>query len=201
MKLIVGLGNPGDAYTQTRHNVGFWLIDAFAKEHGIILSGSMCEARVGRGKLQVAEEEIPFLLAKPQTFMNRSGRSVKKLASELGLAPTEVPMGVIVVHDDLDLPCGTIRLRARGRSGGHRGVASIIEALESDQFIRLKIGIGSDRRTREDTQETADYVLSPFPKAEREAVLQGVERGVSALPLLLAGQLTEAMNRYHRNMI
>jgi PTH1 family peptidyl-tRNA hydrolase len=199
VKLIVGLGNPGEAYAQTRHNVGFWLMDAFAKAHQIGLSGKMCEAHVGRGRLRVAGEEIAFLLAKPQTFMNRSGRSVKKLAFELGLAPTEVPTGVIVVHDDLDLPCGTIRLRARGSSGGHRGVASIIEALESDQFIRLKIGIGSDRRKLENTQETADYVLSPFPKGEREAVLNGVEKGVLALPLLLAGQLTEAMNQYHRS--
>ncbi len=199
MKLVIGLGNPGKVYAQTKHNVGFWLIDAFAARHRIVLSERMGEAHVGRSSIQVGEagksSPIDFLLAQPQTFMNRSGRSVKKLMSCLSIAPTEV----IVAHDDLDLPCGTIRVRTSGRSGGHRGVASIMEALESDQFLRLKIGIGRDPLPPgRDAQDTADYVLTPFLPAAWDAVLQGVEKGVSALPLLLAGRVTEAMNQYHR---
>jgi len=195
VKLVIGLGNPGAAYAQTKHNVGFWLIDAFAAQHKIALSERSGEAHVGRGHLHTIEgiQDIPFMLAKPQTFMNRSGRSARELVSGLDIGPADV----IVAHDDLDLPCGALRFRTRGRSGGHRGVASIMEALASDRFIRVKMGIGGDPRVRERDQDVSDYVLSPFHAEALAAILKGIERAVSALPLILSGQITEAMNRYH----
>lgn len=188
MKLIVGLGNPGPEYEETKHNVGFWLLDAFARRHGFSLSQKQGEAKVGSGRWSSSAGEIDLLLAKPQTYMNRSGRSVRSLLQSSG----STPLDLIVIYDDLDLPCGTIRIRAQGGSGGHRGVASIIEAIGTDRFLRLRIGIGRDPR-----QDPADYVLSPFRPEELKQVEEAIEKGVEALPLLMEGRVTEAMNRYH----
>lgn len=186
--MIVGLGNPGPEYEETKHNVGFWLIDSFAKDHGISLSEKKGEARVGQGRLAVPSGQIDLVLVKPQTFMNRSGRSVQSLLHLFGISPSEM----IVVYDDLDLPCGRIRIRTKGGAGGHRGVASIIGAIGTDEFIRLRIGIG-----RDPGQDPADYVLTPFRPEELAPVEDSIDKGVEALPLLLEGRITEAMNRYH----
>lgn len=188
MKLIVGLGNPGPEYEATKHNVGFWVIDAFAGTHRIALSEKKGEAKIGQGELSLPSGRTSFLLAKPQTFMNRSGRSVQRL---LALFDISLP-DLIVVYDDLDLECGRVRLKTKGRAGGHRGVASIIQTIGSDEFIRIKIGIGRDPR-----QDPAEYVLTPFPRDDKKRVLEGVEKGVELLPLLLEGRISEAMNRYH----
>lgn len=196
MKLVVGLGNPGSEYKQTKHNVGFWVIDAFAKREGLSLSplraGGQAEKKggvlVGRGAWGASDVKIGFILAKPQTFMNRSGQPVQQL-----LKTFDIPLAdLIVIYDDLDLDLGRIRIKAQGRSGGHRGIASIIDAVGSDQFLRMKIGIG-----RDPWQDPSDYVLTPFRPGEKKAVLEGVEKGVEALPLLLENKITEAMNRYH----
>jgi len=181
--LVVGLGNPGSAYSATKHNVGFWLVDAFARKHGIALSERMAEAITGVGQV-----DHPLRIVKPQTYMNNSGRSVAKIMSRFGVTPTEM----VVVQDDVDLPCGALRIKNGGSAGGHRGVASIIDTIRSDQFIRLKIGVG-----RASGVDTADYVLSPFSSAALAEVRTAVERGVDALDLLVAGRMTEAMNRYH----
>jgi PTH1 family peptidyl-tRNA hydrolase len=186
--MIVGLGNPGPEYEETKHNVGFWLIDSFAERHGISLSGKKGEARVGQGRLAVPSGEIDLVLVKPQTFMNRSGRSVQSLLQSFGVSPSEM----IVAYDDLDLPCGRIRIRTKGGSGGHRGVASIIDMIGTDEFIRLRIGIG-----RDPSQDPADYVLTPFQPEELKQVEESIEKGVEALPFLLEGRIIEAMNRYH----
>lgn len=188
MKLIVGLGNPGSEYEETKHNVGFWVVDAFGEAHEVSLSIKKAEARIGRGSWKGSSGEVDFILAKPQTFMNLSGRSVQGLLRLFGVAPSEM----IVVYDDLDLECGRIRLRTKGGAGGHRGVASIIEAVGSDQFLRLRIGIGKNPR-----QDAADYVLSPFKAEDKKLILEAVEKGVVLLPLLLEGRITEAMNQYH----
>lgn len=186
--MIVGLGNPGPEYEETKHNVGFWLIDSFAKGHGISLSEKKGEARVGQGRLAVPSGQIDLVLVKPQTFMNRSGRSIQYLLQLFGLSPSEM----IVVYDDLDLPCGRIRVRTQGSAGGHRGVASIIDAIGADAFIRLRIGIG-----RDPSQDPADYVLTPFRSEELKQVEGSIDKGIEALPLLLEGRITEAMNRCH----
>ncbi|MEO2054570.1 MAG: aminoacyl-tRNA hydrolase [Nitrospira sp.] len=188
MKLIVGLGNPGKEYEETKHNIGFWVVDAFAGQHKVSLSEKKGDAIFGRGRWAGANEEIKFLLVKPQTFMNRSGRSVRAM---LNLFPVSPP-DLIVIYDDLDMPCGRVRLRSKGRSGGHRGVASVIDEIGTDQFIRLKIGIGRDPQS-----DPADQVLSPFHPDDKKLALSGVEKAVTLLPLLLEDRLTEAMNQYH----
>lgn len=188
LKLIVGLGNPGQEYKETKHNVGFWAVDSFADREGISISQKKGKALVGKGSLVGAGEKIDFLLAKPQTFMNLSGASVREL-----LAFFKIPLSnLIVIHDDLDLELGRIRVRTQGRSGGHRGIDSIISEAGSDRFVRVKIGIGRDPR-----RDAADYVLAPFKTADKGIVLEAVEKTVEMLPLLMEGKITEAMNRSH----
>ncbi len=184
MKLLIGLGNPGGEYEETKHNVGFWVVEAVAKTYHLRFSSRVAEAVVGKGSIG----GIDVWIAKPQTYMNLSGRSVAKLMQQTGATLSDL----IVTYDDLDLPCGTLRIRPSGRSGGHRGVASIIQSLGSEQFIRLKIGIG-----READREAKEDVLSPFSPGALQAVEECVQKAVEAIPLLLEGRLTEAMNRYH----
>ncbi len=188
MKLIVGLGNPGKEYEETKHNIGYWVVDAFAGQHHISLPEIKGEARIGRSRWRSAHEEIDFLLVKPLTFMNRSGRSVRAMLDLFPVSPSDI----IVIFDDLDLPCGRIRLRSKGGAGGHRGVGSVIEEVGAEAFIRLKIGIGRDPQCN-----PSDYVLNPFRPDDKRLVLNGVEKAVALLPLLLEGRLTEAMNKYH----
>ena len=187
MKLIVGLGNPGSEYEETKHNVGFWVVDSFAGYHQVSLSVKKAEARIGRGSRTGPSGQVDFILAKPQTFMNLSGRSVQGLLRIFGITSSDM----IVIYDDLDLECGRIRLRTKGGAGGHRGVASIIESVGTDQFLRLRIGIGRNPR-----QDPAEYVLSPFKPEDKKSILEAVEKGVSLLPLLLEGRISEAMNQY-----
>ncbi|MBI2303119.1 MAG: aminoacyl-tRNA hydrolase [Chloroflexi bacterium] len=185
MKLIVGLGNPGQEYARHRHNVGFQCLNLLSKACLISIKQSQSKARVGMG--QMAGQ--PLLLAQPQTYMNRSGEAVRLLAARHHLPPPDI----IVLHDDLDLPLGRIRIRPGGGSGGHKGVASIIAALGSQDFIRVRVGIS---RPPEE-MATEDYVLSPFAP-EEEAVMGEVrERVVQALLCLLDEGLEAAMNRYN----
>lgn len=188
LKLIVGLGNPGIEYEETRHNIGFRVIDTFAGQHHVSFSDRKGGAHFGRGRWVGASEEFEFLLVKPMSFMNRSGRPVRAFLDFFHISPSDL----ILIFDDLDLDCGRIRLRTKGGSGGHRGVASVMEAIGTDQFTRLKIGIGRDPHSA-----SADYVLSPFPPDDKKRVLNGLEKAVALLPLLLEDRLTEAMNQYH----
>ena len=182
MKLVVGLGNPGPSYEATRHNVGFWVIDAFCADQKISLSS---------GKNQMGRAVwggIDYLLIKPGTYMNRSGIAVKRILTDFKIDHTDM----VVIHDDLDMESGQMRIRTKGSAGGHRGVASVIDAIGSNIFPRIKIGIG-----RSVQQAVVDYVLAPFSKEERAQVQKGVDQAVLALPLLLEGKVTEAMNRYN----
>ncbi|MFQ5542894.1 MAG: aminoacyl-tRNA hydrolase [Nitrospiria bacterium] len=185
MKLVVGLGNPGTAYEETRHNIGFWFLDAFARNHRIFFRGKKGGSIIGRGHCSSPSGKIDFILAKPQTYMNCSGRAVRSLLTYNHISVSDL----ILVFDDLDLDCGRIRIRRKGRPGGHRGVASVIESVGTDQFARIKIGIGRDPQ-----EAVVDYVLSPFREDEKKSVLKAIEKGVALLPLLLEGQVTEAMN-------
>jgi PTH1 family peptidyl-tRNA hydrolase len=184
VKLLIGLGNPGTAYEQTKHNVGFWVVEAVARAYKIAFHHVHADAVVGKGEIG----GIDVWIAKPQTYMNLSGRSVMRLMGKAGAELSDL----IVTHDDLDLPLGALRIRTSGRSGGHRGVASIIEAVGSEQFIRLRVGIG-----RKPGQEAKGYVLSPFSHEARQMVDEGVQKATEAIPLILNGRTTEAMNRYH----
>ncbi|TDA63471.1 MAG: aminoacyl-tRNA hydrolase [Clostridia bacterium] len=169
MRLIVGLGNPGRRYARTRHNAGFMAVDRLACSLGVQVRRRREGALVGEGSL----EGEPVVLGKPQTFMNLSGQAVAAL-----VARYQVPLShLLVIHDDLDLPLGRLRLRGRGSSGGHLGVESVITELRTDSFCRLKIGIGRPGPE----EDVVSYVLSPFRRAERplvEAVLGEVPEAV-----------------------
>jgi PTH1 family peptidyl-tRNA hydrolase len=187
VKLIVGLGNPGREYHWTRHNLGFLLLDELAREHRISLERRGLKSVYGRGR--IARGEV--ILAKPQTYMNLSGEAVQRLLHFFKIPPLEL----IVLHDDLDLPWGKIRIRIGGSSGGHRGILSIHETIGSEAFIRVKIGIG---RPSTPGRDPADYVLDPLPEQEKEALKTVLNRGGEAVETILARGPQEAMNRFHK---
>ena len=186
MKLIVGLGNPGTEYERTRHNVGWMVLDAFAAKFRIDVSRHEKNALTGTGR--VAGGSI--LLARPLTYMNLSGDAVRLLAN----AYLEDPADLIVVFDDIDLPLGRLRIRESGSAGTHNGMRSIVEALGTEQFPRLRVGIGSA-----DGGPLRDYVLDEFSAAERPAIDRAIGRAVDALVLFARGDLRRAMNQFNRD--
>ena len=183
MKLIVGLGNPGDEYRETRHNAGFMVVDTIAKRHGLDwrTRGSMAFAkRFGANE---------FLLAKPQTFMNLSGFAVADFA-----AYYNVDLGdVLVVVDEVDLPLGRLRARARGSAGTHNGMKSIVEQLGTTDFARLRVGTGRGDRRR----DLADYVLARFEPAERAALDEVITRAADAAEMFAVEGIEKVMNQYN----
>lgn len=181
--LIVGLGNPGARYERTRHNVGYWCIDRLGQTWG-----PSRERRRFKGLLsELRLDGRRLILLKPQTFMNDSGDAAAASVRWYKVSPSHL----LVIHDDLDLPVGRMRVRAGGSSGGHRGVDSIIERLGDDGFVRLRIGIGRP------ADDAVDHVLSPFSPEE----LTVIERIVGAVPdvvsCILENGVAEAMNRYN----
>ena len=184
MRLIVGLGNPGERYALTRHNIGARVVEAAAPRWAIAL-GPAGPAPYRRGR--VGSDEA--LLASRLTWMNQAGLVVKGLLEELTLSPQDL----VVVHDDLDLALGRLRIKRRGGSGGHNGVLSILTALESSQFCRLKIGVGRPAPG----QDSAEYVLAPFLPEERALVDSTVEQAVLALECLVVEGVAAAMNRFN----
>jgi PTH1 family peptidyl-tRNA hydrolase len=192
MKLIVGLGNPGRIYENSRHNIGFTCLNHFARLHGIKFDRKESKARTGSGT--VAGKAV--VLARPQTYMNNSGDSVKLLVAKYKLTLDNL----LVVHDDLDLPPGTIRLRQNSGSGGHKGVRSIIECLDSQDFTRLRVGIGRPELELPSLFSEDDiikYVLSEFTDAEKQVINQVIPRVSDAILCLLEDGITAAMNRYN----
>lgn len=185
MKIVVGLGNPGRKYDGTRHNIGFLVIDSFARQHNIALDQHRCGALVGLGE----SHEEPLLLAKPETFMNRSGEAVAALLQQYEVTAADL----VVIYDDLDLPLGRIRIRTQGSAGGHRGVSSIIEHLGGVPFNRLRIGIG---RPPAGTV-VIDYVLAPFGAAEMADMSTAIERSAAALGCLIHEGAAAAMGVYN----
>lgn len=184
MHLIVGLGNPGARYAATRHNVGASVLLRAAERWSLKwrLSG---DARWGRTRVG----DVEALLVVDLAWMNQSGPAVKALLGQTGSSRVDL----IVVHDDLDLPLGRIRIKQRGGAGGHRGVESILTSIASDEFCRLKVGIGSSPPE----QDPADYVLSPFSPDELKVLDPTLERCVSALETLMTEGLGAAMNRFN----
>ena len=186
LALIVGLGNPGSEYASHRHNVGSRVIDYLAESHGLSF------ARHKTAKARVAEGHIgarPALLAKPQTFMNLSGRTVLRLSREREIPPE----CILVVCDDLDLPLGRLRIRPKGGSGGHKGLRSIIDLLDSQDFARLRVGI--DRPAG--SLDPAEYVLQPFAKEEEAVATDALERAALAVETWLADGIVAAMDRFN----
>jgi PTH1 family peptidyl-tRNA hydrolase len=211
MKLIVGLGNPGKPYEKNRHNVGFHVVELLAARHGLRFDVKQGKAKVALGAIQlvsvplasVSQAEAPgqavqiqsavqtirVAIAKPQTFMNESGQGVGGLARFYKVEPTDV----LVIFDDLDLPLGVLRLRASGGSGGHNGMRSIIAALGSDEFPRLRIGI--DRPPGR--MDPAAYVLQDFSRQQEEVMVQVRDQAVAACEHWLAFGITSAMNVFN----
>jgi PTH1 family peptidyl-tRNA hydrolase len=183
MKLIIGLGNPGKAYANNRHNVGYRCIDYFARMHRIPIRERKARAKLGMG--EVAEKSV--VLAKPRTYMNLSGQAVSRLV-RLFSVPLE---DLIVICDDLDLPLGKVRIRQRGSSAGHKGMESIIASLGSQDFPRIRVGIG-----RPDGDEIS-YVLSDFTAEEKEVVAEAVAKVADAIYCILTEGIEVAMDRYN----
>jgi PTH1 family peptidyl-tRNA hydrolase len=184
--LVVGLGNPGEEYAATRHNAGFLLVERVARARGVELRGRAFKARtaVVRG----GEDEV--LLALPRTFMNRSGMAVREILAKKGIPPERM----VVVYDDLDIPLGEIRVRKRGSPGTHKGMISIVDAIGTREFPRLRIGIGPLPGGR----EAADYVLAPFGRNERLLLDGSLDEAAEALDMILAGGTDRAMSRFNR---
>ena len=187
MKLVVGLGNPGIAYQFTPHNLGFLTIDRIAERCNVEVVRRRCQALTAKVKLA----GIDVLLAKPETFMNLSGLSVSKLVRDLELDPAS---DLILVYDELDLPMGAIRVRPKGGTAGHNGLESIIGALGSEDFTRVRLGIAPDHPVR----DGAKYVLSQFKKAQLEAIDEVLDRAADAVEAILQDGVAAAMNRFNR---
>ena len=192
MKLIAGLGNPGKTYENNRHNVGFMCVSYFAKLHGIKFDGKQGKARTGKGV--VAGEDV--VLARPQTYMNASGDSVKLLLARYQLTPADL----LVVHDDMDIPLGKIRIRQGSGSGGHKGVQSIIACLGSQEFMRLRVGIGrpeAEPSSFFSEDDIINYVLSDFTPEEKQVISEVIPRVSEAIMCLLEEGLEKAMNGFN----
>jgi peptidyl-tRNA hydrolase, PTH1 family len=186
LKLIVGLGNPGYEYHLTPHNLGFMAIDLLAERCGVEVSRPEAQALTTVTRLA----QVDVVLAKPQTFMNLSGMAVARLLRKHDV-PTE---DLIVLVDEIDLPLGSLRIRSRGSAGRHNGVKSIIGALQSDSFVRVRMGVGPDRPV----EDRVAYVLGRLRKSELETVAEMLERAADAVEMILGEGVEKAMNRYNR---
>ncbi len=186
MFLIVGLGNPGRQYEHTRHNVGFDVMDAIAEKYNISISEKKHKALCGKGVIN----GVKVVLAKPQTFMNLSGESVESLLSYYKLDPEEE---MLVIYDDISLAPGNLRIRKKGSAGGHNGIKNIIAQTGTQNFLRIKVGVGEKPKG----WDLADYVLGRFDEEERAAVEEAIGHAVLAAELMLQGEVDAAMNEFN----
>ncbi len=186
MRLIVGLGNPGRVYAGTRHNLGFMVIDAIASKYSIPLKSKTKNITFGTGAIKGTE----VVLAKPLTFMNRSGVAVREALRKYRDADS-----MIIIHDDLDLNAGVLKIKKNGSAGGNKGVESIIDMLGTGNFPRVKIGIG-----KPDRNSTEDYVLKRFHKAERPLIKEAIENAVRAVETILSEGLIRAQNGFNKSV-
>ncbi|HSL84254.1 MAG TPA: aminoacyl-tRNA hydrolase [Thermoanaerobaculia bacterium] len=184
-RAVVGLGNPGERYRDTRHNLGFRVVETLAERLGVALNGVECNSRTGR-------RGDDLLLVLPQTYMNRSGYAVRCLVERHGFEPEDV----LVIYDEVALPLGRLRLRPGGSPGGHRGMESVVENLRTDRVPRLRLGCGGEDGPPT-AEELVEYVLSPFRPDERETADEMVERAADACRAWLAEGIEVAMNRYN----
>jgi PTH1 family peptidyl-tRNA hydrolase len=190
LRLVVGLGNPGPQYQHTRHNAGFWLVDELARQYGgrfrpdAKFSGEVCQ-------INIAGQNIWLL--KPMTFMNRCGQAIGRMSSFY-----QIPLpAILVAHDDLDLPPGTVRLKRAGGHGGHNGLRDSIRHLGGNDFLRLRLGIGHPG----DSREVVDYVLRRAPQDEQQLIEQAIQDAVREFPRILEGQLEKAMHSLHSRQL
>lgn len=186
MFIIVGLGNPGRQYANTRHNVGFMAIDALADKHGISVDTKKHKALIGKGVIN----GYKVVLAKPQTFMNLSGESVREL---IDYYKVDEETELLVIYDDISLDVGALRIRKKGSAGGHNGIKNILAHLGHDVFARIKVGVGEKPKG----WDLADYVLGTFPKAEKQLIDDSLPKICHATEIILADGADEAMNQIH----
>lgn len=189
MFIIAGLGNPKKEYDNTRHNIGFAMIDELADKYHISVMDVKHKALTGKG--MIGGHKV--LLVKPLTFMNLSGESIRPLADYFKI---DVASELIVVSDDISLPPGQIRIRKRGSAGGHNGLKSIIQQLGSEEFQRLRIGVGE----KPGGYDLADYVLGHFSKEEQVVMSEGIKKAVGAVEMMLDGDIDGAMNEFNRKV-
>jgi PTH1 family peptidyl-tRNA hydrolase len=190
--LVVGLGNPGIEYQFTPHNAGFLAIDRIAEEHNAEVVNRRCRALTA--KVRMGGREI--ILAKPETFMNLSGLSVGALADELEL---ELPGNLLVLYDELDLPLGTLRVRERGSPAGHNGARSVSGCLGTDEWWRIRIGVGPEPGTKEEAfRRGKDYLLTPMGKRDLTAIDPVLDRVARAVEMVVSKGITAAMNEFNR---
>lgn len=182
--MVVGLGNPGKDYEFTRHNAGFLTLDHIAVEEDIEIKKLKYKALIGDTVISGHR----CLLVKPQTFMNNSGEAVREISQFYKIPPEKI----IVIFDDISLPCGKLRIRRKGTDGGHNGIKSIIYHLNSDNFPRIKIGVGAKPHP---DYNLADWVLSTFKKDEMEELKKAITKATEVLPFMLDGEIDKAMNK------
>ena len=187
MKLIVGLGNPGIEYQFTPHNLGFLAVDRLAERWRLEVKNRHCQALTAR--TTVGDETV--LLAKPETYMNLSGLAVRGLVEEYEVRPEQ---DLIVIYDELDLPFGALRIRPRGGTAGHNGMESILGALGTDQFLRVRLGIAPDHKV----SDGAGYVLSQFRRSQYKVLDEVLDTAAEAVEMILREGAAAAMNRFNR---
>jgi PTH1 family peptidyl-tRNA hydrolase len=186
--LVAGLGNPGDEYAGTRHNAGFMLVDRLASAWGVALRGRLFKSRTATARR--GGEDV--LLIEPKTFMNRSGAAVRAALEGKGTGPERL----LVVYDDLDIPLGEIRVRKSGRPGTHKGLISVTGELRTQEFPRVRIGIGPLPSGR----DAAEFVLEPFRRDERADLERGLDQAAEAVEMVLDGGIERAMTRFNRKV-
>lgn len=189
MFIIAGLGNPRKEYDNTRHNIGFEAIDALADKHHISVMDIKNKAMIGKGVINGQK----VILAKPLTFMNLSGESIRPLADYYKI---DVETELIILSDDISLSPGQIRIRKRGSAGGHNGLKNIIKQLDSEDFQRIRIGVGEKPKG----YDLADYVLGHFSKEEKLLMQEGIEKAICAIELMVTGNTDQAMNEFNRKV-
>ena len=187
MYIIAGLGNPKREYDNTRHNIGFALIDALADQYNISVMDMKRKALTGKGMINGQK----VILVKPLTFMNLSGESIRPIVDYYKI---DVSTELIVISDDISLPPGQIRVRKKGSAGGHNGLKNIIQHLGSEEFQRIRIGVGE----KPAGYDLADYVLGHFSKEEQPLIREGVEKAMKAAAMMLEGDVDRAMNEFNR---
>lgn len=187
MFVIAGLGNPDKRYEKTRHNIGFDVIDALADEHGISVTDKKFKALTGSGVIN----GIKVLLVKPQTYMNNSGESI---AEVMNFYKLDMEEDFLVVFDDISLAPGNLRIRLKGSAGGHNGIKSIISCTGTQDFMRIKVGVGE----KPAGWDLADHVLSRFDEEQRKQADAAIKEAVEAIPLMICGETDQAMNLYNR---
>ncbi len=190
MFIVVGLGNPTVEYAGTRHNVGFDVIDHIADKYNISVTERKHRAFCGKGI--IGGQKV--ILVKPQTYMNLSGESVR---SVLDFYKVDVESELLIIFDDVSLDVGQLRIRKKGSAGGHNGIKSIIQHLGTSDFHRIKVGVGEKPKD----YDLADYVLGHFSKGEKEVMMEGYQRAVHAIELIVHGEIDVAMNEYNKKIV